>query len=122
METFDDVDPGRMAVVGASSGAAAAILRATVDPRIRALVLRSPNPEGAERAIPRVGAPTLLVVGEEDHPIRILNEELLPRFGGPCRLEIVPKGDHLFEDPWALERAASLTVTWLREHLGRRAE
>jgi putative phosphoribosyl transferase len=118
VETFDDVDAGRIGVVGASSGAAVAIMRAATDARVRALVLRSPNPEGAEWAIPRVTAPTLLVVGEHDEPIRILNEELAVRFGGRCQMAVVPKGDHLFGDPWALDRAATLTVGWLRDHLG----
>ncbi|MBI4591525.1 MAG: alpha/beta fold hydrolase [Candidatus Rokubacteria bacterium] len=117
LETFEEVDRGRMGLVGASSGAAVALLRAAEDARIRALVLRSANPEGAEAAAPRVAAPTLLVVGEHDAPIRALNEELLPRLGGPRRLEVVPAGDHLFGDPAALRQAITLAVAWFKTYL-----
>lgn len=115
--TIDQVDAGRIGVVGASSGAAVALLRAADDPRIRALVLRSANPEGAEGAAPRVSVPVLLVAGERDTAILALNEALLHRLGGPRRLEVVPAGDHLFEDPAALRRAAALTVAWFRRYL-----
>jgi putative phosphoribosyl transferase len=114
---LEEVDRGRLAVVGASSGAAVALRRAAVDPRIRALVLRSANPTGAEEAARRVSVPTLLVAGERDAPIRELNARLFERLGGPRRLEVVPGGDHLFEDPAALGRAAALTLRWLEEHL-----
>ena len=118
LETLDDLDKGRIGVAGASSGAAVALLRAAEDTRIRALVLRSANPEGAEAAVPGVGAPTLLIVGEHDLPIRALNEALLGRLGGPRQLEIVPGGDHLFEDAAALREAIALAVAWFRKHLG----
>ena len=116
LEALGDVDGGRMGVVGASSGAAVALLRAAEDARIRALVLRSANPEGAEAAAPRVKAPALLIVGEHDAPIRILNEELLRHLGGPRRLEVVPAGDHLFAEPAALRQASALTVGWFKKH------
>ncbi|MBI1963253.1 MAG: dienelactone hydrolase family protein [Candidatus Rokubacteria bacterium] len=118
LEGFDEVDAGRIGVVGASSGAAVALLRAASDRRIRALVLRSPNPSGAEAAVARVTVPALLVIGERDAPIRDACEPLLGRFGGPRRLEIVPGGDHLFAEPAALARATAATVAWFKEHLG----
>jgi putative phosphoribosyl transferase len=113
---IDDVDGTRLAVAGASSGAAIALRLAAEDKRIRALALRSPNVEGAEAAAVRVKVPTLLVVGERDAPIRLMCEALLPRFAD-ARLEIVPRGDHLFEEPEALARAAALTVGWLKSRL-----
>jgi predicted phosphoribosyltransferase/dienelactone hydrolase len=118
LESLDEVDAGRMGVVGASSGAAVALLRAQADPRIRALALRSANPEGAAATAPRVTAPTLLVVGERDEPLRGVNQELLGVLGGPRRLEVVPGGDHLFADPAALGRAITLMVAWFGKHLG----
>ena len=118
LEGFDEVDAGRIGVVGASSGAAVALLRAASDRRIRELALRSPNPSGAEAAVARVTVPALLVIGERDAPIRDACEPLLGRFGGPRRLEIVPGGDHLFEEPAALARATAATVAWFEEHLG----
>ncbi|HBH01695.1 MAG: hypothetical protein A2W08_02040 [Candidatus Rokubacteria bacterium RBG_16_73_20] len=118
IQGLDEIDAARVGVAGASSGAAAALLAAARDPRIRALALRSPNPAGAEDAVPRVTAPTLLVIGELDAPGRQACEPLLSRFGGVRRLEIVAAGDHLFEDPAALARAAAVMAAWLQRHLG----
>ena len=117
VEGMDEADARRIAVAGASSGAAVALLQAARDSRIRALVLRSPDPTGAEDAVARVTAPTLLVVGEHDAPIRDAVEPLVGRFAGPRKLEIVPGGDHLFEDPAALARATAATAAWLKDHL-----
>ncbi len=117
LEALDDVDGHRLGVVGASSGAAVAVLAAARDTRIRALALRSPNLTGAEDSVSRVVVPTLLVVGEHDVPIRAAITPLLGRFGGPRTFEVVPRGDHLFEDPAALARATAATVAWFKDHL-----
>jgi putative phosphoribosyl transferase len=117
LETLDEVDSSRVGVMGASSGAAVALLRAAKDPRIRALVLRSANPAGAEAAAPGVKVPTLLIAGEYDAPVRAASERLLASLGGPARLEVVPKGDHLFEDPEALREAVRVTTAWFGGHL-----
>ena len=119
IQGLDEIDPARVGLAGASSGAAAALLAAARDARVRALALRSPNPAGAEDALPRVSAPTLLVVGEHDAPSREACEPLGARFGGPWRLEVVAGGDHLFEDPAALARAAALMAAWFERHLTR---
>jgi len=119
IQGLDEIDAARVGLAGASSGAAAALLAAARDARVRALALRSPNPAGAEDALPRVSAPTLLVVGEHDAPSREACEPLGARFGGPWRLEVVAGGDHLFEDPAALARAAALMAAWFERHLTR---
>jgi len=111
------VDGGRIGVVGSSSGAAVALQQAAGDPRIRALVLRSGNPAGAEAVATRVTVPTLLIVGEHDEPIRLANAELLGRLRGPRRLEVVGGADHLFTAADALGRAVALTAAWFDEHL-----
>ncbi len=111
------IDPTRLGVVGASSGGAVALLRASVDTRIGALVLRSANPAGAEDAARRVEVPVLLVVGEHDAATRAANETLAARLAGPHRLEVVPGGDHLFEDPAALHRAVEAMVEWFSRQL-----
>jgi alpha-beta hydrolase superfamily lysophospholipase len=117
LEGLDDVDRRRLGVVGASSGAAVAVLAATRDPRIRVLALRSPNLTGAEDAVSRVGVPALLVVGEQDEAIRAALAPLLGRFGGPRALETIPGGDHLFENPAARARATAVIVAWFKDHL-----
>ena len=117
LERLDEIDSERIGVVGANSGAATALVTAAADPRIRALVLRSANPEGAEDAAPKVIVPTLLVAGEHDGPIRALNEELVVRLAGPKRMEVVAGGDHLFAEPAALGKVIDLAVRWFNDHL-----
>ena len=117
LETLDEIDGRRLGVVGASSGAAVAVLGAARDQRIRALALRSPNLMGAEASVSRVSVPTLLVVGEHDAPILAALEPLLGRFGGPRRLDVIPGGDHLFEDPAALARATAAIAAWFEDHV-----
>jgi predicted phosphoribosyltransferase/pimeloyl-ACP methyl ester carboxylesterase len=122
---LDEVEGTRIGVVGANSGAAAALRLAARDSRIRALVLRSAAPEGAEGAeeiLSRVTVPTLLVVGENDWPTRYANERLLAGLGGPRQLALVPRADHLFADPAALREAIALTVSWFESRLGSSAE
>ncbi len=117
LESLDEVDIGRTGLVGGSSGAAVVLRVAAERPRLRALALRSGNPEGAEDAVRRVTVPTLLVVGQHDVPTRAANEAVLAALAGPKRLEVVPGGDHLFEEPRARARAVALIVEWFREHL-----
>jgi putative phosphoribosyl transferase len=117
LEGFEEVNRHRLGVVGASSGGAVAVRAAARDPRIRVLVLRSPNLAGAEHAVPCVRVPALLVVGEHDEPIRAALGPLFGRFGGPRALEIIPGGNHLFDDPAALTSATAATVAWLKDHL-----
>ena len=117
LEGLEEVDRHRLGVLGASSGAAVAARGAARDPRIRVLVLRSPNLAGAEDAVSRVNVPALLVVGEHDEPIRASIRPLLGRFSGPRALEIIPGGDHLFDDPAALTRATAVTVAWFKDNL-----
>jgi putative phosphoribosyl transferase len=119
LATLDDVDPQRLGVAGASSGAAVGLELAARDDRVRALALRSGNFVGVEDVARRVAVPTLLVVGERDEAIARLNEAVLARLAGARRLEIVPGGDHLFEDPVARRCATALMVDWLAMHLGR---
>jgi pimeloyl-ACP methyl ester carboxylesterase len=60
--------------VGASTGAAAALIAAADRPDIvRAVVSRGGRPDLAEDALPRVQAPTLLMVGGDDEPVIEMN-------------------------------------------------
>jgi putative phosphoribosyl transferase len=103
---------------GASTGAAAALVAAAERPdRVGAVVSRGGRPDLAGRALERVTAPTLLIVGGRDIEVLRLNELALASLGGEARLEIVPGAGHLFEEPGALERVASLSQEWFRQHL-----
>lgn len=106
---------------GASTGAAAALVAAADDPRVHAVVSRGGRPDLAGDFLPRVTAPTLLIVGGADLPVLDLNRAAIARLGGVKRLEVVPGATHLFEEPGALERVAGLARLWFLEHLGHTA-
>jgi pimeloyl-ACP methyl ester carboxylesterase len=104
---------------GASTGAAAALIAAAERPdRVAAVVSRGGRPDLADEALPRVHAPTLLIVGGRDTQVIELNRWAQARLGGESRLEIVPGAGHLFEEPGALERVAELSRDWFLAHLG----
>jgi dienelactone hydrolase len=104
---------------GASTGAAAALVAAAVRPqRVAAVVSRGGRPDLAGDHLPRVAAPTLLIVGGDDHTVLQLNRAALAELRCEKRLEIVPGATHLFEEPGTLESVAALAAGWLARHLG----
>jgi pimeloyl-ACP methyl ester carboxylesterase len=106
---------------GASTGAAAALIAASERPsHVRAVVSRGGRPDLAADVLPRVVAPTLLVVGGNDSVVIELNRRARALLAGESRLEIVPGAGHLFEEPGALERVAALTRAWFARHLASR--
>lgn len=103
---------------GASTGAAAALSAAALRPDlVSAMVSRGGRPDLAGDLLPRVKAPTLLIVGEKDASVLELNREAHARLVCERRLEIVPNAGHLFEEPGALEGVAALAGAWFLRHL-----
>ncbi len=103
---------------GASTGGGAALVAAAERPeRVTAVVSRGGRPDLADRALPRVQAPTLLIVGGRDQIVIDLNEQARQRMRAEVRLEIVPGATHLFEEPGALEKVADLARDWFSTHL-----
>jgi pimeloyl-ACP methyl ester carboxylesterase len=103
---------------GASTGAAAALIGAAERPdRVRAVVSRGGRPDLAGAALPRVLAPTLLIVGGADGPVIQLNDEAKRRMSAKVRIEIVPGATHLFEEPGALDQVSRLALEWFSEYL-----
>lgn len=98
---------------GASTGAGAAIQAAAREPEnIAAVVSRGGRPDLAMDYLPRIYAPTLLIVGGEDVPVISLNEEAYACLKCPKELAIVPGATHLFEEPGTLEKVAQLARDW----------
>lgn len=103
---------------GASTGAAVALRAAARQPeRIRAVVSRGGRPDLALGDLPAVRAPTLLIVGSDDHSVLYLNQEAQRGLAGPSTLAVVPGATHLFEEPGALEQVAKLARDWFLRHL-----
>jgi len=102
---------------GASTGAAAALVAAAESPaRIRAVVSRGGRPDLAGSALPRVKAPTLLIVGGLDFQVIDLNEAAQTLMRSETRMEIVPGATHLFEEAGTLEKAVDLASDWFAVH------
>lgn len=103
---------------GASTGAAAALGAAATWPEnVRAVVSRGGRPDLAGEYLPRVAAPTLLIVGGEDRNVLAFNEDAAKRLGGEASVRVVPGATHLFEEPGALEAVAELAAAWFTEYL-----
>ncbi|HWC10888.1 MAG TPA: dienelactone hydrolase family protein [Acidimicrobiales bacterium] len=121
--TFLDQDGdlgGRMGLgyFGASTGAAAALVAAAAQGgRVGAVVSRGGRPDLAGDALPRVQAPTLLIVGGRDEVVLDMNRGAQARLRCEHRLDIVPGATHLFGEPGALEQVADLAAGWFTRHL-----
>jgi putative phosphoribosyl transferase len=103
---------------GASTGAAAALIAAAeLGSRIDAVVSRGGRPDLAGPALRNVSAPTLLIVGGEDHPVINLNRNAYAELGCEKRMDIVPDATHLFEEPGTLEKVSELAAGWFGKFL-----
>jgi dienelactone hydrolase len=109
----------RIGIFGASTGAAAALNAAAERPaQVAAVVSRGGRPDLAMAALPRVRAPTLLIVGGLDGPVIGMNRSAAAQLACEHQLEIVPGATHLFEEPGKLEEVARLARDWFQRHLG----
>jgi putative phosphoribosyl transferase len=103
---------------GASTGAGAALVAETLTRhRIAAIVSRGGRPDLAGTALPRVQAPTLLIVGGRDREVIELNREALARLTCEKELTVVPGAGHLFEEPGALDEVVALAGAWFGARL-----
>jgi putative phosphoribosyl transferase len=118
----DETRDLRIGYFGSSTGGAAALVAAAELPEdVGAVVSRGGRPDLAGDALPKVQAPTLLVVGGNDDIVIELNEMARDQMRCEVKLEIVPAATHLFEEPGALEKVAKLASDWFVNHLGAKA-
>jgi dienelactone hydrolase len=107
----------RIGYFGSSTGGGAALVAAAALPQdVSAVVSRGGRPDLAGEALPKVQAPTLLIVGGNDDIVIELNEQARDQMRCEVKLEIVPGATHLFEEPGALERVAQLASDWFSLH------
>jgi putative phosphoribosyl transferase len=112
----------RVSYFGSSTGAAAALMAAAELPgEIEAVVSRGGRPDLAGNALPKVKAPTLLIVGGEDHVVIGMNEEARDQMRCEVKIDIVPGATHLFEEPGALEQVSDVAADWFLLHAAGRA-
>ena len=112
------LSPLPIACFGASTGAAAALIAAAERFEfVRAVISRGGRPDLAGEALPRVLAPTLLIVGGDDTEVIQLNQAAMRQMHAPVQLAIVPGATHLFEEPGTLDQVCRLALDWCRTHL-----
>ena len=113
----------RVGYFGSSTGGAAALVAAEeIQQDVGAVVSRGGRPDLAGDALPKVQAPTLLIVGGNDDIVIELNEMARDQMRCEVKLEIVPGATHLFEEPGTLEKVANLASDWFVNHIGRASE
>lgn len=109
-----------LGLFGASTGAGAALQAAAQFPdEVQAVVSRGGRPDLAKPFLPKVKAPTLLIVGGYDVPVIGLNQEAFSCLTCPRELTIVPGASHLVEEEGKLEEVAELAGRWFQEHIRR---
>ena len=107
-----------IAYMGATLGGAAALLAAAeAGRRVGAVVVRNSRIDLAADALPRVTAPTLLIVRGVDPRFLELTCAALPRLGGEKELAIIPGVAPLLEEPRALDQLAWLAAGWCGRYL-----
>lgn len=105
---------------GSSTGAAAALIAAAkLSKWVSVVVSRGGRPDLASRFLPQVEAPTLLIVGGADSGMVELNQDACDLLPLIKKMEIVPHATHLFEEPGALEKVASLAGEWFLKYFKR---
>lgn len=103
---------------GASTGAGAALVAAAQTPdEIFAVVSRGGRPDLAERALGKVQAPTLLIIGGNDDVVIDLNQKAYDELKCRKEIKIIPGATHLFEEPGTLEEVAILASDWFTRNL-----
>jgi len=110
----------RTIVVGASTGAAAALATAARCPsHVHAVVARAGRVELAADALAHVSTPVLLIVGATDRDAIRRNGEAMRALPRGALLVRVPGAGHTFTEPGALGAVAEQMVRWL-DRLDRR--
>jgi putative phosphoribosyl transferase len=119
MEEDAEVRHLNVGFFGASTGGGAAVVAAAqLGDKISAIVSRGGRPDLAGHALKQVTAPTLLIVGGEDHLVIQLNEQAMRAMRCKKALRIITGAGHLFEEPGTLDSVARLAAEWFVEHLG----
>ena len=103
---------------GASTGAAAALQASTIFSQVHAIVSRGGRPDLAWKHLGKVTAPTLLIVGGMDEEVLQFNRRALDQLGVEKDLAVVSGATHLFEEPGALEKVATIATEWFLRFLG----
>lgn len=113
-----DIAELKIGYFGASTGTAVALVAAAdFGKEISAVVSRGGRPDLAEDALRKVVAPTLLIIGGDDHVVIGLNKKAYDLIKAEKQISIIPGATHLFEERGSLEEVARLAAEWFRKYL-----
>lgn len=118
LKTYPDTKHAAIGYFGASTGAAAALIAAASLPNdISAVVSRGGRPDLAAEYLPKVQAPTELIVGALDTDVIALNQCAYEHMQCIKALHLIPGATHLFEEPGTLDQAAEIASRWFVTYL-----
>jgi len=119
-QQHEDVGSLAIGYFGASTGAAAALTAAAeLTDDVAAVVSRGGRPDLAGGALPRVTAPTLLIIGSLDTQVLELNRMAEHKMTCTTELVVIDGATHLFEEPGTLEQVADRAGAWLVRWFGK---
>lgn len=103
---------------GASTGGGAALVAAAKEATVvKAVVSRGGRPDLAGEYLPKVKAPTLLIVGGNDKAVIEMNKSAMLKMHCIKKIAIIPNATHLFEEPGTLDEVAHLAKMWFLQYL-----
>ena len=118
LETLTETKNKSLGLFGASTGAASALQAAARLSEVGAIVSRGGRPDLASiDDLPKVEAPTLLIVGSLDDDVLQLNKLAYLQMKCDKKIELVYGATHLFEEPGKMEIVAELAGNWFEKHL-----
>lgn len=118
LREYEDTKHLNVGYFGSSTGGGAALVAAAEQPEgVVAVVSRGGRPDLAGEALPKVKAPTLLIVGGNDGPVIEMNKDAMAQMTAETKLEIVPGASHLFEEPGTLDQVTVLAGKWFQRYL-----
>lgn len=112
-----DLADVRVGLFGADGAGTLLRVAAEQPARVGAVVLCNGRPELAGDWLPRVQAPTLLIVAGQEAGLLERNRAAMPRLRCNKRLEVVPGAKRRFSEPGALDAVAQLAGAWFARHL-----
>jgi len=108
----------RVGYLGTSTAAAATLQAAARAPEtVAAVVSRGGRPDLAKTFLPKVKAPTLLIVGENDPSAIEQNRKAYDQLACTKELVTVPGASHLFEEAGTFEQVTSHARAWFLRYL-----
>ena len=108
----------KIGYLGTSTAAAATLQAAARSPEtVAAVVSRGGRPDLARTFLPKVKAPTLLIVGENDPSAIEQNQKAHQQLVCPKEMSVISGASHLFEEPGTFDQVSAQARAWFLRHL-----